>query len=576
MSEISALSTDQIAVDYDVPVVMADGEVLRADVFRPREDGRYPVILSMGVYGKGLSFAEGYASQWQRMVDACPEILRATTGRYQNWEVVDPERWVPNGYVCVRVDSRGAGRSTGVLEPFSPTEVRDLYQCVEWAAEQDWSTGRVGLLGVSYYAMNQWRVAALQPPHLVAICVWEGAADFYREVARHGGILSEYIASWFHRTVTRVQHGVGSRGAKNPVTGEWVAGPETLPEEELAARRVNPAAEFLTREFDDLWYRERSAEFDKVIVPLLSCGNWGGYGMHLRGNTEGYLLAMSEQKWLEMHIGTHFTPFYRDRGVELQRKFFGYFLKGQDTGWTEQPKVQLQVRHVDGGFVTRGEDAWPLECTQWTRYYLEPSAQELQCQEPSSEARLPFDATGSGVTFRSPPLTQPLEITGPVTAKLYVASDTTDADVFVILRVFDENGDEVLFEGAHDPRAPVAMGWLRASHRKVDVAKSLPFRPYHSHDESWPLEPGVPVELDVEVWPTCIVVPAGYRIGVTISGADYQHDVTDVPGAKYTMRGTGPHIHTDERDRPAERFGGTNTLHFALGRQPYLLLPVIP
>ena len=220
-------------IDWDLPIPMDDGVVLRADVFRPVEEGRYPVLLTYGPYGKGLAFQEGYPHQWEKMVADYPEVAAGSTNQYQNWEVVDPEKWVPDGYACVRVDSRGAGRSPGVLDLWSPRETRDIYLCIEWAARQPWSNGRVGMNGISYYAMNQWQVAALQPPHLAAICVWEGAADYYRDLSHHGGILCTFARTWFPSQVVRVQHGRGARGFRSRMTGDWVSGPETLTEEEL-------------------------------------------------------------------------------------------------------------------------------------------------------------------------------------------------------------------------------------------------------------------------------------------------------------------------------------------------------
>ena len=164
-------------IEWDVAIAMDDGIVLRADVFRPVGQGRHPVILSYGPYAKGLSFQEGYKGNWTRLIEAAPEILVGSTNKYQNWELVDPERWVPDGYACVRVDSRGAGRSPGFIDHHSQRETKDLYECVEWAGIQPWSNGKVGLNGISNYATNQWRVAACQPPHLAAICVWEGYAE---------------------------------------------------------------------------------------------------------------------------------------------------------------------------------------------------------------------------------------------------------------------------------------------------------------------------------------------------------------------------------------------------------------
>ena len=186
--------------------------------------------------------------------------------------------------------------------------------------------------------------------------------------------------------------------------------------------------------------------------------------------------------------------------------------------------------------------------------------------------------TGDGYTFSTPPVTQDIEITGPVAAKLWLSSDTTDADVFIALRVYDPAGKEVVFIGSNDPRTPVGLGWLRASQRKLDAKESKPYRPLHTHDEHQPLTPNVPVELDIEIWPTSIVVPKGHRIAFTVRGRDYEFDGTDagVAHAPYPMKGVGPFTHTHPQDRPAKIFGGKNTLHFAKGKMPYVLLPVIP
>ena len=137
-----------------------------------------------------------------------------------------------------------------------------------------------------------------------------------------------------------------------------------------------------------------------------------------------------------------------------------------------------------------------------------------------------FDAMGDGVTLDDAAARSETEITGPSALKLFLSSSTEDADIFAVLRVFSPDLKEIVFQGAIDPHTPVGQGWLRASHRKLDPALSKPWRPYHTHDEVQPLKPGVPVELDVEIWPTSIVVPAGYRIALTIRGKDYEHACT--------------------------------------------------
>jgi predicted acyl esterase len=577
-SQMKCEIRDGMRIDWDAPIAMDDGLVLRADVFRPLGDGQYPVILSYGPYAKGLAFQEGYKGNWARLTQAAPEVLQGSSNKYQNWELVDPEKWVPDGYACVRVDSRGSGRSPGFLDVWSPRETQDLYDCIEWAGTQPWSNGKVGINGISYYAMNQWTVAALRPPHLAALCIWEGASDYYRELCRHGGILSDFLNSWHPRQVASVQHGVGERGARSVVTGEPVAGPPTLSDAELAKRRADSPGEAKARRLYDDYYALRTADFAQIKAPLLSAANWGGMGLHTRGNFEGFLHAGSKQKWLEVHGDTHFTHFYSRYGESLQKRFFGYFLKGEDTGWEQMPRVSLNIRHPGEKFVLRAENEWPLKRTQWTKYFLQPDRLALTPQPPSASAKLDYDTSGDGLTFRTPPLTESIEITGPVAAKLWLSSQTTDADVFLVLRIFDPSGKEVTFIGSNDPRVPVGLGWLRASHRKLDPQKSLPYRPWHTHDEEWPLTPGEPVELDVEIWPTSIVAPKAFQLALTVRGKDYEVDGGDValPNAPYPMKGVGPFLHIDPDDRPPKIFATRNTLHFAAGREPYLLLPIIP
>ena len=592
---------DGMLIEWDAPIEMEDGLVLRADVFRPVAPGRYPVLLSYGPYAKGLAFQEGFSGGWDRLVSTHPDVLEGTSARYANFEVVDPEQWVPDGYVCIRVDARGAGRSPGFLDPKSNRETRDIYQCIEWAAVQPWCSGKVGMAGISYFATNQWYVASMQPPHLAAICAWEGAADYYRDNTHHGGILSQFLTTLYPWAVWRVQHGVGSRGFRSRVTGEPVAGPLELTDEELAANRIDIERSLLAHPLDDTYYSERSARWDKVTVPFLSAGNWGGQGLHPRGNFEAFTRAASSQKWLEVHGLSHWTHFYTAYGVALQKRFFGYFLKGEDTGWDRQPRVQLQVRHVDR-FELRHEETWPLARTRWTRVELDPDDLGLRVEampghgpaagaasgsidagvrgdlRPLSRTSITYDPMAEGVTFRSPPLAVETEITGPISVRLAVSSASRDADLFLVFRVFKPDGEEVVFQGSNDPHVPVALGWLRVSHRKLDPVLSTPERPWHTHDEQQWLEPGVPVAVEVEVWPTCIVVPAGYRIALTVRGCDYRWSgpPVRVPGIGYEMSGVGPFLHSHPADRPPEIYGAPVTLHFDTPARASLLLPIIP
>ena len=270
MAERKEIS-DGMQIEWDVPITMDDGVVLRADIFRPMGDGKYPVIITYGPYGKGLDFKEGYKTAYEILESDYPDSLQGTSGKYLNWEVVDPEKWVPDGYVCIRVDSRGAGRSPGFMDVHGPRETKDLYTCIEWAGVQPWSNGKVGMNGISYYGANQWRVAALQPPHLAAICIWEGFSDNYRDNNRHGGILCVFRKNWQDMQVKTVQHGLGERGRKSKVTGDWVSGPETLTDEEMIANRSDLWGDLLRNDLDGEYYRSRAGDDgqDRRAAPLL-------------------------------------------------------------------------------------------------------------------------------------------------------------------------------------------------------------------------------------------------------------------------------------------------------------------
>jgi predicted acyl esterase len=572
---------DGMLIDWDMPIVMDDGVTLRADIYRPPAEGAYPVIMTLGPYGKQLHFEDGYPHQWHLMCEEHPDVPTGSTNKYQVWEVVDPEKWVPDGYVVIRVDSRGAGTSEGVIDIWSLREAQDLAICVDWAGVQPWSNGKVGLNGISYFAENQWQTAALQPKHLSAICTWEGAADFYRDMAHHGGIFCNgFTKAWSEAQVWSVQNGKGANGYKSRLTGDWVSGPETLTEEQLGANRRNFYEDCLAHKLDtDDYWQTRMPDWTKVEVPLLSSANWGGQGLHPRGNFEGFVRSAGEQKWLEVHGLEHWTEFYTDYGVALQKKFFGHFLKGEDTGWDGQPKVLLQVRHPGERFVERHENEWPLARTQWTKYHLDATDLTLSDGPAQQDGTVSYAGFGDGVTFLTAPVPSPTELTGPLAAKLFVSSATEDADLFLVVRVFGPDLKEVVFHGALDPHTPVAQGWLRASHRKLDKELTLPYRPYHTHDEIEPLEPGEVYELDVEIWPTCIVVPPGHRIGLTVRGKDYVYpgDISDT-GEKLAgvWSGVGPFKHDDPRDRPAQVFGGEVTVHTGPDRPSHLLLPVIP
>jgi len=292
----------------------------------------------------------------------------------------------------------------------------------------------------------------------------------------------------------------------------------------LQDNREDTPAALIEHPLLDDYYRDRSPELERITVPVLSAANWAHH-LHTGGNFEGYAQAASTSKWLEVHGLQHWVEFYADYGVRLQKRFFGHFLRGEDTGWDQQPPVLLQVRNVDGSFTERAEAQWPLARTQWTKFHLDIVGGHLAPQPDSQQRAVSFDALGEGLEFWTLPLERDVEITGPAAARLCVASSSTDADLFLTLRVADPSGRDVTFVSGQDPKGCVGFGWLRASHRKTDAERSLPYRPWHTHDDPEPLVPGEPVTLDIEIWPTSVRIPVGYRLGVSVQGRD-----SEMPG----------------------------------------------
>jgi uncharacterized protein len=354
----------------------------------------------------------------------------------------------------------------------------------------------------------------------------------------------------------------------------------TLCEEELAKNRVDAFEELKKHSFFDDWHQSRTADLSNVKTPLLTCANWGGQGIHPRGNFNGFTeTPAGTPKWLEVHGDSHWSVFSNGYGVALQKRFFDCFLKGDKSGWEKQPPVQLNIRHPGEKFVLRHENEWPLARTQWTKFYLDAANKTLSTKPPTQAGQITYEALGKGITFSLPPFEHDTEITGPMAAKLFVASSTSDTDLFVIVRVFDPQGKELTFMGSTDPNTPIANGWLRASHRALDPVKSKPYRPFHPHDKAEALTPGQVYECGVEIITSCIVVPKGWRVALTVRGCDYEYEGELAEFAEkfhYGTRGTGGMTHNDVDSRPASVYGGNVTLLTGGGQDAYLLVPIIP
>jgi putative CocE/NonD family hydrolase len=560
-ANVSRPKDTKLIVEKDVQIPLRDGTMLYADIFRPDGDAeRFPAIMNISVYQKDKVWIP-------------PADLEEKANPHMNWETVNPEWWCPRGYACVRVDSRGSGRSPGKSDPSSYQESMDFYDAIEWIARRSWCSGSIGTLGISYHASSQWRVANLQPPSLKCIMPWEGRADQYRDQAYHGGIFSlGFIGNWW--LTHTAHHLLGRPRSYNP-----------------DAFQNDMMWNMMRNDLDSEFWRLCSARWESIKVPVYSVGNWGGYSLHLRGNTEGYMNAASKHRKLRIHTGTHFHPFHSEEGRMDQLRWLDYWLKGIDTGIMDEPPVKLEIR--TGGskkpYPFRFENEWPLARTQWTKAYLRIDSKqgheemavegELVSKPPATGSKVAYPASGVtsagvasgsslstthggggrlGVSFHTEPMPADTEITGPLMMNLWVSSTSEDMDIFVTLRNIGPDGKEMPEVGQHGQPVPLTKGWLRGSHRKLDPDKSLPYRPFHPHNERLWLKPNEPVECQIEIWPTSIVLKGGHRLRVDIQPRD------GVGSAPYT------HYHADYNA------GATNTIYSGGDKPSYLLLPVIP
>lgn len=484
------------------------------------------------------------------------------------WETPDPGFWTENGYAVVRADERGIGQSRGRLDTMSRGTSEAFFEVVEWCADQDWSSGKIGLLGISYYAGSQWRVAARKPRGLAAMIPWEGMSDYYRDRCRHGGILANnFINFWWNRQVVANQYGrpreekiIVGKGTSGAGPMRPRSAPETLEgnlsEEERAENRQDQTVDNRNHRFrDEEYYASKEYDMGDIDVPLLSVGNWGGILLHLRGNIEGYVHAGSEKKWLRMITGRHDLPFYYDEEVEVQVSFLDAFLKGQDrAGWTtgRVPPIDLVLRKGDVGFndaeaerayPRRFENEWPIARTQWEKWYLTPqktltsNVADIQAASKRHQ-KLTYEALGTLedprlIQFSTDHFEKETEITGNIVAHLCVSATPqpdgptpSEIDLFVTLRHMSARGKEIFYTGTAGDPVPLTKGWLRVSLRKVAAHHRkhrhyLPWREYLSTDVQ-PVIVGEIYEVDVEVWPTGVVLEKGSRLVFEVASGDTQ------------------------------------------------------
>jgi predicted acyl esterase len=514
-----------IRVEKDVAVTMRDGVRISTNVYRPDKEGKFPVIMSFSAYGKDIDPAKQ-----ARDTEKQREAIGLSLGSYRisectPFEAPDPAFWVPNDYVVIHVDSRGFHKSEGEPRVYSRAEIDDYVELIEWAGTQEWSNGNVGLNGISYLAIVQWHVAAKRPPHLKAIIPWEGISDPYRDIMYHGGVPeTAFFRAWSRRMS-------GDSGE------ETQAGPSRTPL--IQDVRVN------------------KAKLEEIIVPALICGTWSDQGLHSKGCFDAYQRISSEDKWLFTHGRGKWVVYYSDDALEYQKRFCDYFLKGNDNGIINEPRVRLEVRKTIDEYEVRHENQWPLESTEYRKAFLDAANGNLTFEEVRKEGKTTYDSTTDEEAVFDFRFDEETEITGHIKLKLWVSTDKgDDMDLLVGLKKFDLSGNEVHFEGReNDLNGIVSNGWLRVSHRELDPERSTPWQPYLKHEHELLISPGEIVPVEIEILPSSTLFAANETLRLVIKGRD--------------VFSNAMHHHRELCNQ------GNHTIHTGGNYDSHLLLPII-
>lgn len=500
-----------VRFDRDVEVRVRDGTILRVNLFRPTGAGPFPVVMSAHPYGKDHIPAET-GSRYKPSLQY--RILRQTStvrfSAWTGWESPDPAFWCAHGYAVVNADLRGFGRSDGVGTLLSDQEAHDYYDLIEWAGTQPWSNGRVGLNGVSYLALSQWKVAALRPPHLAAICPWEGFSDCYRDFARPGGVREDgFLPLW--------SFGVSREGRLT----------HNLRQEQLS----HPLR-------DALWI-SFCADLERIEVPALVCGSFSDQALHSRGSFEGFRRIGSQHKWLYTHRTGKWAEYYSPRALDLQRRFFDCFVKGEENGMRDVAPVRLEVRQDrETVHAVRGEAEWPLANAQWTPLVLSADG-TLRANGDAVAGTVAFDARSGTASFvwTAP---RDVEIVGPMALHVTVSLEgCDDATLFAFVRKIDAGGANVPFEGSYGfGYDVVAQGRLKLSLRALDPERSRAWRPVCPFDREQKLAPGELVRASIEILPSATFFAAGESLQLDLRGRWlYRHKFPPVLGAQFYEAG---------------------------------------
>ena len=525
-ADFSCRAEHGLTIERNCRIPLRDRVEIFADLYRPEgATANVPLLLAWGPYGKHALTNRVF---WPRSgVD--PEWLSELTP----FEGPDPVWWGRHGYAVAVVDPRGAWLSGGDFHHNGIQEAEDCADAIEWLGRLPWSNGRVGMTGVSYLANIQYLVAPLRPGPLAALNPWEGFSDWYREFAYHGGILE---TSFLPRACDNIQWSL------NRTEDSW--------------------ANIVAHPLIDEYWQSKELDLEAIGQPAYVVASWSDQGLHLRGTIEAWRRMGSAEKWLDIHGQKKWAHYYRPESRARQLAFFDHYMRDRPTALAAWPRVRIEVRERHGVAEERAENEWPLARTDYRRLALDAASgtmggnapSESEVRYPASDGRICFDHLFAEAT----------EITGHASVKLWVEADgSDDMDLFVALQKIDAAGEPVGFTFyAFYENGPVALGWLRASHRALDPERSRPERPVHRHTSEDRLMPGQCVPVEIEIWPFSVRFAAGETLRLIVAGSDiYRRE----DGAMLPFP-----LHQQTRN------AGTHIVRTGGAFDSAILLPVIP
>ena len=469
-----------IICEQDVAVKMRDGVTIYTDIFRPKNcPDQIPVIVSWSWFGKRPG--EGM-SEWQIM-----GVPPQTVSNLAKFESPDPMYWCYNGYAVANVDVRGAGHSEGNVHMFTHQDSEDGYDFIEWISQQDWCNGKVGMAGNSGVAMHQWRIAAYQPPHLACIAPWEATTDLYRESIYEGGIpalsFNEFIAA-------------------------QVTGPGGV-DDQVAMARKYPLM--------NAYWQDKIPDFSKIRLPIYATAGFSHF--HLRGSVQAFRKAKSRKKWIRMHRDFEWPDSYNPDNLEDLKRFYDRYLKDIHNGWELTPKVRIDVMDAfDCDYQSeRKENEFPLERTEYKRYYLDANSMTMQDSPVAAKSSISYEGNTQEAVFDME-FTEDTELTGYISLRLFVEADGhDDMDMFFNIQKADKDGNWIPWTTLGEPH-PGAWGKCRVSHRELDPELSTKFQPVMAHKRELKLSKGEIVPIDVEIVPSSRIWHKGEKLRIQIAG----------------------------------------------------------